>query len=58
MCLPAELKTLELKPQLQASRSATSVLDVGPEVYTMEEVAEHCTEDDAWIVVNSKVHVV
>lgn len=49
MCAVPELKSLK------ASRSATSVLDPRREVYTLAEVAEHCTEDDAWLVINEKV---
>lgn len=26
------------------------------DVFTMEQVAEHCTEDDAWIVLNGNVY--
>jgi hypothetical protein len=36
-------------------RSADSVLDGPGEAFTSEEVAEHCTEEDCYIVINGKV---
>lgn len=44
-----------LEKPFRRKRSADSVLDGPGEAFTSEEVAEHCTEDDCYIVINGKV---
>jgi len=46
------------RPKFRRKRSADSVL-AGPEqdAFTLDEVAEHNTEDDCFIIVNGKVHL-
>jgi hypothetical protein len=46
-----------LEKPFRRKRSADSVLDGPGEAFTSEEVAEHCTEDDCYIVINGKVNV-
>jgi fatty acid desaturase len=45
-----------LEKPFRRKRSADSVLDGPGEAFTSEEVAEHCTEDDCYIVINGKVY--
>lgn len=44
-----------LAKPFRRKRSADSVLEGPGEAFTSEEVAEHCTEDDCYIVINGKV---